>query len=153
MEIDMEITLKNLKIAQFASEETTCFEATVYVNGKKAFTAMNEGHGGSNFYHAIDRNLYEQALHYANSIHKSKYMEMDLDCLIDDLITNKEIEKDVKRLLNKATIFYNGKISTFKTPITDKVREFIKNKYHGAIIMNDISFNDAVALYRKTFNI
>lgn len=45
------ITLKNLKYAEFASEETACFEATVYVDGKAFCKAMNGGKGGPNEYH------------------------------------------------------------------------------------------------------
>lgn len=44
------ITLKNLKHAEFASQETHCFEATVYVDGVKFCKASNEGHGGENSY-------------------------------------------------------------------------------------------------------
>lgn len=42
----MKLELKNLKIAEFASEETTCYQATVYVDGVRAILASNEGHGG-----------------------------------------------------------------------------------------------------------
>ena len=47
----MEIKLKNLKIAKFMSEETTCFQATIYVDGKIAGTAQNDGHGGCTYCH------------------------------------------------------------------------------------------------------
>jgi hypothetical protein len=47
----MQITLKNLKISKFMSEETTCFQATIYVDGKKAGMAQNDGHGGSTYCH------------------------------------------------------------------------------------------------------
>ena len=40
------IELKNLKTAEFASEETHCFEATVYLDGKRFCIASNQGHGG-----------------------------------------------------------------------------------------------------------
>lgn len=39
----MNITLKNLKISNFMSEETICFQATVLVDGKKAGIAQNDG--------------------------------------------------------------------------------------------------------------
>ena len=42
----MEIKLKNLKVIKSMSEETLCFTATVYVDGKKAGTASNRGFGG-----------------------------------------------------------------------------------------------------------
>lgn len=54
------ITLKNLKYAEFASEETACFEATVYVDGKRFCTASNQGHGGPNEFHPIKpQNYYD----------------------------------------------------------------------------------------------
>lgn len=43
------ITLKNVKIYEALSEETLCFTATVYENGKRIGTAKNEGHGGNTF--------------------------------------------------------------------------------------------------------
>lgn len=44
--INMNITIKNLKYSEFASEETDCFQATVYVDGKSLCTASNAGKGG-----------------------------------------------------------------------------------------------------------
>ena len=44
----MKIDLKNLKFAEFASQETNCFSATVYIDGVKATTISNDGHGGPN---------------------------------------------------------------------------------------------------------
>lgn len=40
------ITLRGLKVAEFASEETLCFEAQVYFDGKKVARASNDGRGG-----------------------------------------------------------------------------------------------------------
>jgi len=42
----MKIELKNVKHSAFASQETQCFECTIYIDGKKAGTARNSGHGG-----------------------------------------------------------------------------------------------------------
>ncbi len=47
------ITIKNLKYAAFASQETSCFEGTVYVDGKRFCIASNEGHGGPDSYDAL----------------------------------------------------------------------------------------------------
>jgi len=49
------ITLKNFKHAEFASHETNCFEATVYLDGKKFGNVENDGHGGCSFFWPIDR--------------------------------------------------------------------------------------------------
>ncbi|EKD5486160.1 hypothetical protein ACE08P_004440 [Salmonella enterica] len=47
------ITLKNFKIAEFASEETLCFTATVVFDGNAIGEARNEGRGGMTFIRAL----------------------------------------------------------------------------------------------------
>ncbi len=47
------VEIKNLKYAAFASQETSCFEATIYVDGKRFCTARNEGSGGPDAYDAL----------------------------------------------------------------------------------------------------
>ena len=49
----MKIELKNLKIAAHLSEETTAYSATIHVDGKRAFDARNDGHGGADRYHPL----------------------------------------------------------------------------------------------------
>jgi len=46
----MKLTLKNVKIHHDMSDETLCFSATVYADGKRAGVASNRGCGGPNFY-------------------------------------------------------------------------------------------------------
>jgi hypothetical protein len=41
----MKITLKSIKYAAFASEETNAYSATLCVDGKKIGTVSNQGHG------------------------------------------------------------------------------------------------------------
>ena len=42
------LQLKNIQYAEFASEETHCFEASVYFNNTLIGTVSNEGRGGAN---------------------------------------------------------------------------------------------------------
>ena len=44
----MKVELKNVKIAEFLSEETTAFTASVYIDGKRAGSVENHGTGGNN---------------------------------------------------------------------------------------------------------
>ena len=46
--------LKNLSLNTSMSEETHCFRATVYLNGKRMFCADNRGCGGSNDYYPLN---------------------------------------------------------------------------------------------------
>ena len=45
------LEVKNISHYARGSEETPCYNATVYVNGKKAVEVSNDGHGGSDRQH------------------------------------------------------------------------------------------------------
>jgi hypothetical protein len=62
----MKIQLKNLKIA--GGEETTRFEASLYIDGKKAATVSNGGEGGSHRYYFNDNAVGQQFREAANAI-------------------------------------------------------------------------------------
>ncbi len=61
------ITLKNFKHAEFASHETTCFEATVYVDGKIFCMASDEGQGGEV---SLEPHAKSTCVKLRNAIHK-----------------------------------------------------------------------------------
>ena len=46
----MRIELKNVKHVESMSEETECFTANLYVDGKKIGAVSNRGHGGCHDY-------------------------------------------------------------------------------------------------------
>jgi len=47
----MKVELKNIKVYEKLSEETVCFTATIYLNGKRAGEVENRGQGGNTCYH------------------------------------------------------------------------------------------------------
>ena len=51
----MKIELKNIKHSEFASEETFCYEATLYVEGKPFAQVSNDGKGGADHLYQDDR--------------------------------------------------------------------------------------------------
>lgn len=71
----MELTLRNVKIAAHLSEETTAFTATVFIDGKKAGLARNDGHGGANF---VDWTDYSLAAEYKAWLEKETIVRQDL---------------------------------------------------------------------------
>ena len=110
----MNIKIKNLKVAEFASEETLCFECSVYVDGKRAFTAHNDGRGGCNYYDPIkgqDYQVERDAEAYAQTLPPippnpewewdTTGLDYDLDLLIGDLVTKMQDEKEVKSKCRK----------------------------------------------------
>lgn len=51
----MKIEIRGIKYSGFASQETNCIEATVYIDGVRSGTVRNDGHGGCNYFHPHER--------------------------------------------------------------------------------------------------
>lgn len=84
-----EITLKNIKIIDAMSEETICFTANVYENGKQIGIAQNEGHGGNT-------NVY------LDPPNNKTYEEMDaLEEKIDELVGVFDMDKQKAKIQKK----------------------------------------------------
>lgn len=110
----MKIELKNIKYAAFASEETNCFEASVYVDGKKAGTVSNEGRGGADKIEPYE--LQKRITEYAatlphidiSNIYKDGQKHTMPQCsetLIGDLMEEWIERRDLKRLCSKKVLF------------------------------------------------
>jgi len=109
----MKIELKKIKIAEHMSEETTAFTADIYIDGKQAGYAKNDGHGGSTYYHAYEgkRDLIAKAEKHCLTLPPIKYgaehgmkafeIKMDLENFIDELVTAELKKKDLKKLEKK----------------------------------------------------
>ena len=66
--------------------------------------------------------------------------------------------KDLKRLLKSVSIFDSGKVYSFKFKHSDYIRQKatiqakIKQTYPNAVILNDISVEEAFEYYKKNLN-
>ena len=65
---NLKIELKAVKFMESLSEETACFSANIYINGKRAGRCENRGHGGSTSYHIEDKEIAETFEHYASGL-------------------------------------------------------------------------------------
>ena len=50
----MKLELKNIKFYESMSEETNCFQADLFINGKKIADVKNQGQGGPTDYRVLD---------------------------------------------------------------------------------------------------
>lgn len=105
------ISVRNVKYAAFASEETMCFSATVLFDGKPACVASNDGKGGATSYDTIkgqSRESFAYAL--AELIVEAKrlepaYADGALEVVVNDLLNVHLTERDLARALKKKLIF------------------------------------------------
>ena len=152
----MKIELKNIKYSDFASHETSCFEAAVYIDGKRSGTVENDGQGGCNFYHPHE--LEEALRAHAETLPKVRYNEhefdQDADTLIGDLLMEHLHAKDLKRAMSKRIMFVSNAGEMKETINLQKqdMARYLTNpalpeKLKAQTILNLLPFDEALSLY------
>jgi hypothetical protein len=145
----MKITLKRIQIYPRMSQETTAFNADVYVDEVKVGEASNEGQGGCNMYNWKDHETGQKVEQFAKETHPNDFEP--LDYIVADLLDKFEEEKHFRRLCKTKTVIRlksdenpksDGKVvyRTFNAVyIPDRHREIIKTKYSDNLqeIIND----------------
>ena len=109
----MKIELKNIRVNESFSEETMCFKADIFINGKKIGYAKNDGRGGcTNYdvYNSNNRHVLREAEAYAKTLPKisnpyGEPFDSNLEWVIDLAIEKHLTEKNrasFNRKLKKA---------------------------------------------------
>ena len=153
----MNLELKNVKHSEFASQETACFQASVYVNGSRAFSVSNDGQGGCNSYHPFDNNgkaLLKEAEAYVKTLPKKKYedfggfeISVDLDTLINELFYQWQEKRTLKKWCKKETVLRmpkdsGGEYMIIKHPYGEAMKKYVAEKYPMASIINEEFLTD-----------
>jgi hypothetical protein len=157
----MQIQLKALKYSDFASQETHCFQANIYIDGKMRGTADNDGRGGMTSIHP--HQLYSEIKLHTDKIPPrivdfdgtKLTLEASPDSLIDELVTLALHEKDLKQAMRKKILF-TRKNQVFETQNFDAAKlkaavnhPEVKQKLDADEILNLLPMADALTLYVK----
>lgn len=105
----MKIELKKVEFSERMSEETNCFVADLYINGKNVGYVKNDGHGGCTDYRGNskqDNEVIAQAEAYCKTLPDIDYgtfkiknsLENTIDILFEDFLKTKEQKKMEKRM-------------------------------------------------------
>ena len=163
----LNVTLKNVKYAAFASQETACYSATVYIDGKACLQAHNEGHGGQTWLDELPGAVgsFKRLQDYAASLppivtdlpgknpnEKFTYQPR-ADTLVDELLEQYLAARDLKRALKSKTVFARGgKVWKLSVVWSDEkaaaIRAHIEKKYPGAVILNGLREAEALKLWK-----
>jgi hypothetical protein len=165
----MKIELRNVKYAAFASQETSCFEAAIYIDGKREGEAHNDGHGGSTSIHpyalqqrldAYAKTLPRKVSTIADETDASGFFtyEQSGESLVDDALTDYLITRDLKRDLKTRLLFVRGvelrqakpngmTLSAWLAAVA--THEKAKENLKADAVLNFLPFSDALALYRR----
>jgi hypothetical protein len=159
----MRLELKNIKIVKALSEETLCFTALAYVEGKKTFYVSNRGHGGCHEYTEVDckpdtRARFDAIDAWAKSLPPEQFQGMelprDLDSLIDEALHEYELRQTLKRITKgqiafvEAGLLYTTKLLNPDPAYIGFAIERFKTKKPDAIVLNMMPEDQAIALLK-----
>ena len=174
----MKLELKNIKHSEFASEETHCYQATLYVDGKKMAEVRNDGQGGSDFQWALkpftEKDLDKVRDWCIKNLPKWKFenngkvdmCDTDLEMWCGEEVNKFLVSRDLKRKLNKKIIYEQNKelweysfkgvkkleqkhLISFVNGVAKAKVENNENWKNVTAILNTLPFDKALEIYRK----
>lgn len=161
------ITLTGVHYAAFASEETSCFRATINFDGKRVCEVSNDGHGGCDMHHPLKGQNYAQmaeALKPVNAFIATlePYTigdhtgEHDLETVTGDLLTAYLVERDFKKRARTHLMFTRSdKPGIYEAKVApeyyDRALAQFRAKNPGVTYtpLNTLPLPEALAIYRR----
>lgn len=150
----MKIELRNVKYAAFASEETTCFEGTLYIDGVSRGVVSNDGRGGAHRY--SDYSAPKMLSDYASSLPARKRklggkeyeLAWSADCLVDEAFERAMQSKKLQSALrSKIVILDRDELSTIKWDKRFTLAQYeahVEKNWPGSIVLNALPFEQAL---------
>jgi len=160
----MKLELKNIKHTAWASHETHCYQASLYVDGKPVAVVGNDGQGGCDYEYdhpkcKADYRATMKAVHdYFKSLPKepSEWSEdgfaQQLEYWCADQVNEFLISRELKRKMKSHVLFQlKSKDGVFQTKYHPTVTkgEWVINKQAGVTrrILNDMPFDEALVIW------
>ena len=161
----MKLELKNITYYKQGSQETPCYNAIVYVDGKKMIDVGNDGHGGSDRQNGYGDYSWKE-IEKVNSWIKDNfpkgsfqsggethYYDYDLESFCHDKLYEHLDQKKLKSDMNKKFICVDKEKKELyayakKKGLTDSVfAKFFYDKHPKDECLNNMDFNDAWKIY------
>ena len=154
------IELKNIKHTAWMSEETHCYQATLYVDGVKWGTVSNQGHGGCDDLHGENKS-YDEIKELNDRIEETyepyQYegytLKKDLDMVCADLVNQWLRDKDFNRAMKSKVLFTKPDTQgiwqlAVKKPMTLwMMLDTMKAKHPQNTYLADLPVDEAKAIY------
>ena len=155
------IELKNVMYTAFMSEETHCYQATLYVDGQRWGTVSNEGHGGPDRFDGINGYGWEDIRELNQRIketvppyeYEGKSLDQDLEMicggLVNEWLADREFNKAMKSkvLFTKPDVRGVWEVAVKKPQTFDGVLFKMRTKSPEYTYLADLSADEAKALY------
>jgi len=170
----MKLQLKAIKHTEWASEETHCYQASLYIDGKPVAIVSNDGHGGCDrdYDHPKFKGDYRATMKEVHEYFKSlpnepsewsedgfaQSLEGWCGDQVNEFLSSRELKRKFKshvlvQLKYKEGIFQianNSNMATRHPTVTKG--EWIIDKQAGETrrILNDMPFDEALAIWKTT---
>ena len=154
----MKLELKNIKHSEWASEETHCYKASLYVDGKPLAIVSNDGHGGPDRDYAhpkfndefsvyCDKMLavhaYFKSLPNTPSEWCADGLPQELEYWCADQVNDWLSARELKNKMKKSYVYH----------FADGAGMFahkLRPASTVAVVLNDMPFVDALAIWKET---
>ena len=160
----MKLELKNIKHSEFASHETFCYEANLYVNGKPFAHVSNDGQGSADYLYRDDRFLDGEAWNKCHALVKihcadkfrwelgDGWREGTIETACHELMTDYLIRKDLNKALKEPCYLDGNQIVSYnvssKRPnIFDQLRRQLKKP--ELVFLNELPKDEAFKMFRE----
>jgi hypothetical protein len=154
------IELKNIKHTAWASHETHCYQASLYVDGEHWGTVSNQGHGGCDDLHGENKS-YDEIKELNDRIEETyepyQYegytLKKDLEMVCHDLVNQWLRDKDFNRAMKSKVLFTKPDTQgvwqlAVKKPLTfDVMLAKLKATNPQYTYLADLPVDEAKAIY------
>jgi len=161
----MKIELRGIKYSAFASQETLCYEASIYIDGVRVGTVDNDGRGGSDNVHPWE--VAERIDEYAKGLPKFTCEWIDKETgrpgeihqnheiIFGELMNDHLIKKDLKGFLASKIVYTSdGKLYATNAKSASELKialakPDLKQQLKADVILNLLPFDEALQTFRS----
>ncbi len=142
----MRVEVKSVKIIKAMSEETVCFTASLYIDGKRRGEVLNRGHGACHDW--SDLQARDEVERYAKTLPPKRFPEEwgggtyqpDADAIIDELIDAHMLKQEVDGVIHdlgtRVIAVRNGQIVQSKKLLPGPNRDALRKVGHDWKVRN-----------------
>jgi hypothetical protein len=158
-------TLKSLKHSEFASQETHCYQANLFLDGVKVAQVGNDGHGGCDHSHFVSKEAEAKAIAAITAERTddaesySPYSALEFTCcdLVNAHLESKEVTKVANKVRNRVVyIDQDGDIRTTKIckGSAENLQSWVEHcrkEWSPKSILNDMTADERIAAITAVF--
>lgn len=155
------IELRNIKHTAWASEETHCYQASLFVDGEKWGTVSNAGHGGPDNFDGIDGRSYTDIAALNARIKDTMppiefeggSLTPDLELICGDLVNDYLRTREFNRAMKSKVLFVKpGFDGVWQVPVKKPVPlwmvlDTMKAKHPDYTYLADLPVEQARSIY------